>query len=217
MSGEIPPIPQGSSWEVWGERINSYLVRVRNKLAFKDSDSRASQDGVMLWNPDGGTVEVSRYGEYCGLTYNDRLLAYTTVTHSAAAADTAYAITWENEALSNHIYVDSTNTNRIYFEHAGTYKVDFSCELQSGNSSAKTIYLFPAVNGTDLPYSTIVQTVTDSGDSQTVSRSGIFSVSAGDYLEAKFVVTDTNLTIEGSSGITGAPDAPSAVIIITGA
>lgn len=191
-------------------------MRIRDKLNYKTSDARASEDGVLLFDPETEEVQVSRHGEYCGLTYNDRLLAYTTATHSAAAVDTAYAITWENEAHGNHVYVDDTNTNRIYFEHDGTYKVDFSCELQSGNSSAKTIYLFPAVNGTDLPYSTIVQTVTNSGDSQTVSRSGIFSVSAGDYLEAKFVVDDTGLTIEGSSGITGAPDAPSAVIIIHG-
>jgi len=215
LSAELPPPPVGTL-ATWGERLNSYLIRVKDKLTFKDTGARATQDGVLLWDATDKEVQVSRSGEFCGLTYNDRLLAYTTATHSAAAVDTAYAITWENEAYGNHVYVDDTNTNRIYFEHDGTYKVDFSCELQSGNSSAKTIYLFPAVNGTDLPYSTIVQTVTNSGESQTVSRSGIFSVSTGDYLEAKFVVDDTNLTIDGSSGITGAPDAPSAVIIIHG-
>jgi len=211
-----PPPVTGFDWKPWAERLVDYLSRIQTKLMQQTGRETASDDGLLMWDRETKSVVVSRSGEFCGLTYNDRLLAYTTATHSAASANTAYAITWENESLGNHIYVDDTNTSRIYFEHAGTYKIDFSCELQSQNLQFKTIYIFPAINGTDVSYSTIVQSLRNANDSFTVTRSGIFQMEAGDYLEAKFAVDNTNLWIEGSAATAFSPAAPSAVIIIHG-
>jgi len=213
---ELPPPPLGPNWNSWGERLNAFLARTRGKLRFLTGDDRASDDGILMWDRSTEQVVVSHDGEWQGLGRNDFGAFYTTATHSASSTNTAYAITWENEAYSNNVYVDDTNTNRIYFEHAGTYKVDFSCELQSQNLQFKTIYIFPAINGTDIPYSTIVQSLRNANDSFTVTRSGIFQVEAGDYLEAKFAVDNTNLWIQGSAATAFSPAAPSAVIIIHG-
>jgi len=202
-------------WQVWGERLNQYLQRVRDKLNFKDEYSRATQDGILLWDPEYEQVVVSHDGEWVGLGHNDYGSFYTTTTFTAAAADTAYPITWSNVAAESHITRDDTNTSRIYFDHAATYKIDFSCELQSSNNSSKTIYIFPRINGTDIANSTMVHSVKNSGDSQTISRSGIFTVDAGDYLEAVYAVTDTGLTIEGSAATDFSPAAPSATLMVT--
>jgi len=187
------------------------IVRQLNS-SYTPQATENNQSELDWFSGFGGTVELSTLDN---VKHEDRLLAYTTATHSAASANTAYAITWENEALGKHIYVDDTNTNRIYFEHAGVYKIDFSCELQSQNVLFKTIYIFPAINGTDVAYSTIVQSLRNANDSFTVTRSGLFQVEAGDYLEAKFAVDNTNLWIEGSAATAFSPAAPSAVIIIT--
>ena len=87
--------------------------------------------------------------------------------------------------------------------------------MQSGNNSDKTIYIWPRINGTDVPFSTMVHSVKNSGESKVVSRSGIFEVDADDYLEAVFAVTDTGLTIDGTAATAFAPAAPSASIIIS--
>ena len=101
------------------------------------------------------------------------------------------------------------------FTHAATYKLDFSCELLSSNASSKTIYIFPKINGTALDYSTMVHSITANGDHKTVSRSGIFTVTAGQYLEAFYAVTDTALTIQGSAATAFSPVAPSATLMVT--
>ena len=67
MSAEIPPIPQGSSWTVWGERINQYLQRVRDKLSFRTTDSRANANGVLIWDNGNKYPVVSIDGEWVPL------------------------------------------------------------------------------------------------------------------------------------------------------
>jgi hypothetical protein len=170
-----------------------------------------------MWDPIEEQVAVSYDGEYKALRYghSDHMLAYTTATFTAVSADTAYAITWENNPIAEHIAVDDTITSRIVFEHAGTYKVDFSAELLSSNSSSKSIYIWPRINGVDVPFSTIVTSIDSNGNRLVTSRSGIFAVDADDYLEAMYAVTDTALTIDGSAATAFAPAAPSATIIVT--
>ena len=213
---EIPPPPFGT-FQQWGERLNGYLQRVRDKLSFKNDDSRASDDGILLWDPSEDQVVVSTSGEWKVLRYghSDHAAYYTTATYTAAAANTAYPINWENIAYEQHVDIDGTYPSRIVFEHAGIYQIDFSCELQSTNSSSKSVYIWPRINGTDTPYSTIKHSITANGESKVVSRSGIFTVSAGDYLEAMYAVTDTALRIEGTAATAFAPAAPSATIVIS--
>jgi hypothetical protein len=210
------PKPFGDNWVVWGNRLSQHLDTIRSSLVWRRGETKAPEDGILLWDNEHQKAVVSNGGEYKALRYGhgDHLLVYTTATHSAASTNTAYAITWENSAYGDHIAVDDTVTSRIVFDHAGTYKIDFSCELQSGNSSSKTVYIWPRKNGTDLPYSTMVHSITNSGESMTVSRSGIFMVEAGDYIESMFAVTNTGLTIQGSGATAFSPAAPSATMNI---
>lgn len=212
-----PPQPTGDKWSDWATRLNIYLNRVRTQLQHKSLNESAETDGVMLYDPSLDHVVVSRNQVWEPLSYGHNCLAqiYTTATHSAASANTAYAITWENTAYSEDIEVDGTTTSRINFARTGTYQIDFSAELLSSNSSAKSIYIWPRINGTDIPYSTIVTTITNNGDNMVVSRSGIFEMTAGDYLEAMFAVTDVNLAINGSAATAFAPAAPSATLAVT--
>lgn len=212
-----PPQPTGDRWVDWATRLVTYLNRVRTQLQHKFEDESASSDGVLLFDPSEEHVVVSRNNAYEPLSYghNSHMSAYTTATHSAASADTAYAITWENVSYSKHIDIDDTNTSRIVFEKEGIYQLDFSAELQSQNFLFKTIYIWPRLNGTDMAYSTIVHSLRNAGESHVVSRSAIFEVDAGDYIEAIFAVSNTNLWIEGTAATAFSPAAPSATIAVS--
>ena len=219
MTRAVPPTPNTTKWQDWGLRLNTYLNFIRSKLHFKSADDRASEDGIILWDSGIKHPVVSLDNVFEPLAYGENVNAafYTTATHSAASADTAYAITWESTALANDkiTIADSPNDSRIVFGHTGTYQIDFSAELLSSNSSSKSIYIWPRINGVDVPFSTIVTAISNNGDAIVVSRSGIFSVDEDDYLEAMFAVTDTALAINGSAATAFAPAAPSATIIMT--
>ena len=67
MSIATPPPPLGDNWKTWGERINKFIVNTRNKLEFKDSDSKASENGILMWDEAEGTVVVSKDGAWVKL------------------------------------------------------------------------------------------------------------------------------------------------------
>lgn len=217
MSQSLPPQPTGSLWTDWAIRLNTYLNRIRTLLQHKFGDESAETDGVILYDPEIDHVVVSSNGVFEPLSWGHNSYAafYTTDTLTAASINTATAIDWDNTALAVGVTIDATYASRVVFTYTGTYQIDFSCELTSGNSNDKTIYIWPRINGVDIPYSTIVHSVKNSGENKVVSRSGIFEVDAGDYLEAYFAVTDTGLTIDGSAATAFSPAAPSATIVIT--
>ena len=212
-----PPQPTGSLWSDWATRLNTYLNRVRTQLQHKFGDESAEEDGVLLYDPENDHVVVSSNGVFEPLSYgfNDYASLYSNGSISAASTNTATAIEWESEAMSENIAIDDTHASRVVFSDAGTFKIAFSCELQSGNNSSKTIYVWSRINGTDVDFSTIVHSVKDSGLSQTVSRTALFEMEADDYLEIMFAVTDTALTIEGSGATAFSPAAPSTTLVVS--
>lgn len=217
MSALIPPPPHGNLWSDWAERLNSYLVRTKDRLRQLTTGESASDDGILMWDREESQVVASKDGEFVALRYghSDHMLAYTTATHSAASTNTAYAITWENNPIAQHIQVDGTTTSRIVFDHAGTYKIEFTAELISSSGSSKVIRIWPRLNGVDVPNAGITSSIKNSGDRLVVARSGIFAVDADDYIEAMFAVDNTGLSIDGSAATAYAPASPSATIIVT--
>ena len=70
MSSQLPPPPLGDKWSIWGERINKFLVNTRNKLEFRDADSKATQDGILMWDEAQNAVVVSKNGDWVKLKYD---------------------------------------------------------------------------------------------------------------------------------------------------
>ena len=70
MSNAVPPPPQGQEWKPWGERLNKFLTSTRNKLQFKDSESRAVEDGILMWDAAQDAVVVSKNGAWVKLKYD---------------------------------------------------------------------------------------------------------------------------------------------------
>jgi hypothetical protein len=213
---DLPPPPLGPQWSNWGERLNQFLIRTRDKLRFIAGGETASDNGVMLWNEPIDHVVVSRDGEFIPLMwgYNAYGMFYDTTTQTASATNTATAVTWNNTAYSNYITIDGTDTSKIVFSKAGVYEVHFSGEMHSENASAKDMYIWPRINGVDVSGSTMVNTIETNDHRKTVSRSGLFEVSANDYLQAMFAVTDTDLDFHGLAATAFAPATPSVTIML---
>ena len=70
MSTQTPPPPLGSDWKPWGERLNSFLTTTRNKLQFYNADSKATQDGIIMWDEVQNAVVVSKNGAWVKLKYD---------------------------------------------------------------------------------------------------------------------------------------------------
>ncbi len=171
------------------------------------------------WNPGQGEG-LYYYNGTAWLAYaggsgaGDFAQVDDTTTHTASAVNTPTAITWDTLAFSQGISINSTDTSKIEFINSGKYYIHFSCLLESSSSSTKSIWVFPRINGTDTPGSTIFHTLATNSAMRTLSKGGIFEVNAGDYLQAMFAVDNTDLHLAPEAATSFAPSAPSASLEI---
>jgi hypothetical protein len=175
----------------------------------------AAEDGIVLWDAENGYPVVSFDGEYRQIVLaNGYAFVVCDTQQTAAAINTAQAIVFAAIAFGEGITL-GTPASRVVFNEAGLYYLSFSAQLLSTNSSLKTIKFWPRINGTDIPGSTIVESMNINNATRVVSRAALFRVDAGDYLEAMFSANDTALFLEPIAASTPAPAAPAATLSVT--
>jgi len=211
----MPP-PTGKDWRQWAERLQDWFGRAADKLTFKRGDETPSDNGILMWDRETDHAVVSLDGVFKPLSYGYNYYGafLDTTDQTAAAINTAYAITWNTTASSNGISI-GTPTSRIVFSQAGRFLIHFTVQLSSASSSAKNVYFWPKVNGTDVPGSTIKYTIDINNGTRVISRSAVFDVSANDYLEAYWATDDTDVTLESIAATGFAPYSPSVTLMIT--
>ena len=123
----------------WANRLSKYLDQVRSLLQFKTDDARATQDGVLLWDAENSYPVVSVDGEFRQIVLsNGTLNAYVDSNVTAAAADTAYGITWTDTDASGI----TVSSDEITIEEPGKYLITFSAQIRSDSSSVKYLGFF---------------------------------------------------------------------------
>jgi hypothetical protein len=208
------PEPKGNDWQAWGRRLMLFLGQTRSALVQQTGDETAAEDGIMMWDRENLYPVVSKNGAWVQVVLEDgHYLGAITTDQTAASANTAYALTYTS-SISEGI-ANGTPASRIVFDEAGEYMISFSAQISAGSSSSVDFYFWPRINGTDVTGSTMVNTLKNNGARLVVSRSSIFQVSAGDYLEAYWATSDTNGFLDATAATAFCPAAPASTIAIT--
>jgi hypothetical protein len=188
---------------------------VHDKLSFKTSNHTAAEDGVMLWDGANSEPVVTVGGEFIPLVLKDgHGIAYSNTYITAAAANTAYTVVFDGIQLNTGVTL-GTPASRLVFEKGGTYLLAFSVQITSSNSSLKDLWFWPRINGTDVDGSTIKVSIVDNGATIVMSRSALFDLTAGDYLEVAWATSDTAVTLESAPATAFAPATPSVLLSVT--
>ena len=211
----IPPPPQGDQWKPWAERLVSYLSRIRTLLSTRIDSDNPSQDGILLWDRTGYPV-VSKNDEFRQIILADGYAQLIrTATQQAATANTAYGIAWDAMVFGDGITLDPTDNTKIVFPEDGKFILSFSAELKSSSSNSKSIWIWPRINGVDTNGTTMKTTLNTNNQDIVISRTAIFEMQAGQYLQAMFAVDDVNIWIDAPAATAFAPSAPAATLSIT--
>ena len=210
-----PPAPLGPDWKPWGERLVSYMTRVRSQLATFVTGDKATDNGILVWDRTGYPV-VSKNGEFRQIVLADGYAQFIRTTNQQAATiNTAYGIAWDTMVFGDGITLDPTDNTKIVFPETGKFILSFSAELKSSSSSTKTIWIWPRINGVDANGTTMKTTLHTNNQDIVVSRTAIFEMQAGQYLQAMFAVDDVNIWIDAPAATAFAPSAPAATLSIT--
>lgn len=136
---------------------------------------------------------------------------YDTTTQTAAAINTAYAMTLNTTAESYGIYIDPANTSRIYVEKAGVYNLQFSAQLDKSNASADHVYIWLRLNGTDVPDSAGKVSL-NGADAETIAAWNYFvDMNPGDYVQMMWSASTTSMVLLANTSVAPAPAIPSLI------
>jgi hypothetical protein len=192
----------------------SYLSQTRSPLVQQTGGESAADDGTLMWDRINQYPVVSKNGEWRQIVLEDgQYSGSITTTQTAVAINTAYALTYTPGVVDG--ITNGTPASRIVFEEAGQYMVSFSAQIASSSSSTVNFWFWPRVNGVDVAGASMKNALHQNNAVLVVSRSAIFDLAAGDYLEVMWAVDTVTGTLKPTAATAFAPDAPASTIAIT--
>lgn len=231
MAEALPPPPTRAAngdfaWVAWYNQLYSLLSTsgaVSWALIDKSGSSIADLQNKghdLLTGLQGGTTG-QRYhltaAEYATLVANDiKYGAWSnTASQTAAAANTAYAMTVNTTDYTNGCSVASSS--RFTAANAGLYNVQFSAQLASTDASIHDVSIWLRKNGTDVANTNSMVSVPSkhgSVNGQLLPAWNFFiQLSASDYVEIMWSTSTTNVSIE-ATGTQTSPTRPATPSLI---
>lgn len=209
----LPPI--GDNIKVWGNNLTKYLRRQLPRLYFKTADDNPSENGIILWDDENGYPVISKNGEFRQIVLEDGHADFIITSDvTAASANTAYKLTYD--AMShNHGITLGTPASRIVFEEAGQYVLSFSAQVSSSSSSTVHFYFWPSINGTNVDDSAMAAALHQNNATLVTSRTQVFTLAAGDYVEVNFMVDSTSGFLNYTAAASPRPALPASTLSIT--
>jgi hypothetical protein len=123
-------------------------------------------------------------------------------------------LTFDNTEIALGISRGSP-TSRIVVTQSGLYQFTATVQIASGSSSAKTLGIWFAKNGSAIANSRRLVRININNGFVPISMSEFFTLAANDYIEVFYSSDDTNVTIDNVAATAFAPAAPAVVLAVT--
>ena len=137
----------------------------------------------------------------------------STADQTAAAANTAYAVTFDTTDISAGVAIGSPSS-RIVCDFAGLYDFQFSLQLQSTTGAARSVWVWYRINGVDISNSASRIAVASSSSHAVAAWNFVHLMNAGDYFELMWATDSTLVLLEADVADTFRPTVPSASLTV---
>jgi hypothetical protein len=139
---------------------------------------------------------------------------YDTTTQTAAAINTAYAMTFNTSDLSYGV-TRGTPTSRIYVDTPNVYNVQFSAQLDKTAGGTALVWIWLRKNGVDVPDSAGQIRIQGNNAETLAAWNYLVQLNAGDYVEIMWEVDDTSVIILAEAASAIHPSVPSVILTVT--
>jgi hypothetical protein len=138
-----------------------------------------------------------------------------TTTQTAAAVNTAYAMTFNTTELSQGVTI-GTPTSRIYVDTLNTYNIQFSAQVvNTSGGGAHRIWIWLRKNGTDVPDSATVIRIQGNNSEAVAAWNFLLEMNQGDYFELMWAVDDLGVELQNFAASAFHPVIPSIILTVT--
>ena len=209
------PEPKGGDLHAWARRLMLYLGQTRSLIVQQTGGESASDDGVLMWDRSSAYPVVSKGGEWRQVVLEGGHADFVLTSDvTPAAANTAYKLTYD-APVGNQRITQGTPASRIVFAEAGEYVVSFSAQISSTSASTVHFYFWPSINGADVANSAMTTALHQNNATLVSSRTQIFTVAAGDYLEVNYMFDSTSGFLNYTAANSPVPAIPASTLAIT--
>lgn len=142
-------------------------------------------------------------------------LFFNTADQTFPLANTAYPIVFNATYLSNAVSLVGGSTSRIGVGIPGIYNFQFTAQLLSTNSSAKTVYVWISRDNVDIGFSTRALTLSANGEYSELNWAFSIDLDKGEYVEMRVSSTSTAVELHADAATAPNPGIPSAVLTVS--
>jgi len=136
----------------------------------------------------------------------------TTQTNPVADAVNLFAY---NSVVTQQAVTRGVPTSRIYVAQTGIYNFQFSAQLDKTGGAASAVYIWPRVNGVNLPDSA-TKIVIDGPNNEIVAAwNFVLVMQANDYFELAWQSSDTDVVLREEAASGNIPEIPSIILTVT--
>ena len=139
---------------------------------------------------------------------------FDTTTQTNPVADTVNLFTY-NSKVSEFKISRGSPTSKIFINQTGLYNFQFSAQLDKAGGSATDVYIWPRINGVNVPDSA-TKVVIDGPNNEIVPAwNFVLLMQDGDYFELAWQSSDTDVIILADSPASNYPGIPSIIMTVT--
>ena len=139
---------------------------------------------------------------------------FDTTTQTNPVADAVNLFTY-NSVVTQQAVIRGVPTSRIFVAQTGIYNFQFSAQLDKTGGSASAVYIWPRINGVNLPDSA-TKIVIDGPNSEIVPAwNFVLVLEANDYFELAWQSSDINVIIPYVAASGNIPAIPSIIMTVT--
>jgi hypothetical protein len=138
---------------------------------------------------------------------------FDTTTQTNPVANTVNLFTF-NSVVSDYEVTRGTPTSKIYVANTGVYNFQFSAQLDKSGGSASAVYIWPRINGVNVPDSN-TKIVIDGPNNEIVAAwNFVLVMEANDYFELAWEAADTAVIIPYVAATNNRPAIPSVILSV---
>ena len=112
------------------------------------------------------------------------------------------------------VATDGTNLTRVTVDETGLYNFAFSLQLVKSSANSKNAWIWPRINGVDVPKSATKVTLAGNSAAVVAAWNFFLNLTANDYVQLMWAVEDTGIQILHEAATAFCPEIPSAILTV---
>ena len=137
---------------------------------------------------------------------------FNTADQALAAINTAYPVVFNTTYLNNAVSVVSSS--RITVAVGGVYNFQYTGQVLTTSSSAKTLYLWVSRNGTNIGFSTRAYTLDSNNNLSEITFAFNIDLDVDEYVELVVAKDALGIQLEAQTASAPHPGIPSSVLSV---